>query len=341
GFSGVDYNRTGVPLLEIVSKPDLRSPQEANDYLKALRALLRYAGVSECDMEKGSFRCDANVSIRPAGERKLGVKVEVKNMNSFRSVERALSYEAERQRKAAAEGERIVQETRLYDAEAEQTFSMRSKEEAHDYRYFPEPDLVPLVIERDWVETIGRALPELPAARRERFRREYGLKDYDAGVLTDEKSLGDYFETAVRVHPNRKAVANWIMAELLGKLHEAGLKVDSSPVSAVHLASLVKLIDGGTISGKMAKDVFNEMFSAGRDPVQIVREKGMSQISDESELEKIADQALAAHPGPVADFRGGKEKALAFLVGQVMKATAGKANPQIVNQVLRRKLGNP
>jgi aspartyl-tRNA(Asn)/glutamyl-tRNA(Gln) amidotransferase subunit B len=338
GYSGVDYNRTGVPLLEIVSDPELRSPQEACDYLKALKAVLRYAGVSECDMEKGSFRCDANISIRPAGEATLGVKVEIKNMNSFRSVERALAYEAQRQRKAVGRGERIVQETRLFDAESQQTFSMRSKEEAHDYRYFPEPDLVPLVLEREWVESIRRGLPESPSVRRARFQKDYGLSEYDAGVLTAEKSLSEYYEAAARGRPNHKAVANWIMAELLGKLHAAGLEIDASPVSAVRLAALVGLIEDGAISGKMAKEVFAEMFSTGRDPAEIVKERGMAQISDAGELEAIVDRAIFAHPGPVAEFKAGKGKALAFLVGQVMKATAGKANPQIVNQILRRKL---
>ncbi len=341
GFSGVDYNRTGVPLLEIVSEPDLRSPQEAYDYLKALKSVLRYAGVSECDMEKGSFRCDANVSIRPAGDPKLGVKVEIKNLNSFRGVERALSYEVERQRKALEQGERIVQETRLYDAESQQTFSMRTKEEAHDYRYFPEPDLVPLVLDQVRVEAIRRSLPESPAARLARFRKDYGLSEYDAGVLTAEKGLGDYYEAAVRDQPNHKAVANWIMAELLGKLNAAGLEIDASPVSAARLAGLVRLIDAGTISGKMAKEVFAEMFAEGRDPAEIVREKGMAQISDAGALETIVDRAIAAHPGPVAEFKAGKGKALGFLVGQVLKETEGKGNPRLINELLRKKLGSP
>jgi len=338
GFSGVDFNRTGVPLLEIVSEPDLRSPGDAYEYLKALRALLRYIEISDCDMEKGSFRCDANISLRPSGTKELGVKVEVKNMNSFRAVERALSYEVERQTALLQEGGGIVQETRLYNADAQKTFPMRSKEEAHDYRYFPEPDLVPVAVETEKIEEIKAALPELPAARALRFRREYGLPEYDAGVLTSERPLADFFEVAAALSRNRKVLSNWIMVELLGKLNREDLGIEDSPIGAGQIASLVELIDAGTISGKIAKTVFAEMFRSGRPPEEIVKDKGLVQISDEGELEKIVAEVISAHPDPVADYRSGKEQALGFLVGLVMKATRGKANPGLVNKILRRKL---
>lgn len=338
GFSGVDFNRTGVPLLEIVSEPDFRTPQEAYEYLKALRSILRYIEVSDCNMEKGSFRCDANVSLRPAGAEKLGVKTEVKNMNSFRGVERALSYEIERQEKLLSEGKSIIQETRLYDADSQKTFSMRSKEEAHDYRYFPEPDLVPVVVEKKWVENIRASLPELPAARLRRFRKQYRLPDYDAGVLTAEQDLADFYEKAAGLCSNYKAISNWIMVELIGKLNEERVGIEDSPIAAEQIAGLIKLIDGGTISGKIAKSVFAEMFTGGKHPEEIVREKGLLQISDESELERIVEEVIVDNPGPVADYKSGKEQALSFLVGQVMKASRGKANPQLVNKIIRQKL---
>ncbi|MFH1037193.1 MAG: Asp-tRNA(Asn)/Glu-tRNA(Gln) amidotransferase subunit GatB [PVC group bacterium] len=336
--SGVDYNRTGVPLLEVVSDPDLRSPREAYEYLKTLRAMMRYAGVSDCDMEKGSFRCDANVSLRPSGSSELGVKVEIKNMNSFRSAENALAFEMERQAGLLARGEPVVQETRLYNADLQKTFPMRSKEEAHDYRYFPEPDLVPLVLEKEQVEKIRESLPELPAARRERFRKQYGLSEYDAGVLTAEKELADYFEAAAAATPAYKSLSNWITVELLGRLNETGIPVEESPVSPARLAGLLSLIEKGSISGKTAKEVFADMFQSGEDPGVIVRKKGLLQISDRAELEEIVARVISENPGPVADFREGKKQALSFLVGQAMKATRGTANPGMVNQLLRERL---
>ena len=341
GFSGVDYNRTGVPLLEIVSEPDLRSPEEAYEYLKVLRSLIRYTGASDCDMEKGSFRCDANISLRPVGAEKLGVKAEVKNMNSFRGVERALSYEIDRQHRLLEAGEKISQETRLYDADSRKTFSMRSKEEAHDYRYFPDPDLVPVIVDGAWVEKIRSTLPELPAVRSRRFQSQYALSPRDAAVLTSEKALADYFEEAARLTAESKLLSNWVLGELLGKLNEEGLPVRQSPISPEKLVGLIKLIEGKTISGSIAKTVFARMFATGREAGEIVEEAGLVQISDEGELKEIVEGVIAAHPGPVADYRGGKGKALGFLVGQVMKATRGQANPALANQLLRDRLNPP
>ncbi len=338
GFSGVDYNRTGVPLLEIVSDPDFRSPLEASEYLKAIRAILRYIEVSDCDMEKGSFRCDANISLRPIGANELGVKVEIKNMNSFKGVERALAYEVERQREALDSGEPIIQETRLFNADSQKTFSMRSKEESHDYRYFPDPDLTPIVLDKQWIEEIRASLPELPGPRSERFQTQYGLPEYDAGVLTSEKMLADYFEFAAALTPRHKILSNWIMVELLGKLNEAGLEIGDSPISPLQLAGLLSLIEKGAISGKIGKQVFAEMFSTGKAPEVIVEEKGLLQISDAGELDQIVEEVISNNPGPVSDYRGGKKQALGFLVGQIMKATRGKANPGLVNQLLRDKL---
>ncbi|HDL64635.1 MAG TPA: Asp-tRNA(Asn)/Glu-tRNA(Gln) amidotransferase subunit GatB, partial [Proteobacteria bacterium] len=341
GFSGVDYNRTGVPLLEIVSDPDLRSPREASGYLKAIRSIMRYIDVSDCDMEKGSFRCDANISLRPVGSEKLGVKVEIKNMNSFKGVERAIAYEVERQREALESGEEIIQETRLYNADSQKTFSMRSKEEAHDYRYFPDPDLTPIVLEREWIEGIRSSLPELPDPRGDRFQEQYGLPEYDAGVLTAERQLADYFEAAAALTTKYKTLSNWIMVELLGKLNEADLEIKDSPVSPIQMAGLISLIEKGAISGKIGKQVFAEMFKTGKEAEVVVEEKGLLQISDTGELDRIVEEVISNNPGPVDDYRGGKKQALGFLVGQIMKATRGKANPGLVNQLLRDKLYNP
>ncbi len=338
GWSGVDYNRTGVPLLEIVSDPDLRRPREAYEYLKELRSVMRYIEVSDCDMEKGSFRCDANISLRPAGSRELGVKVEIKNLNSFKAVERALEYEEIRQRELLERGEPVLQETRLFNADLQQTISMRSKEEAHDYRYFPDPDLVPVVFPPERSGEIQEQLPELPLARLDRFREHYGLPEYDAGVLTAERPLADYFEAAAESCADYKSLSNWVMVELLGKLNEAGLTIESSPIPAGRLARLLSLIDGGKISGKIAKRVFAEMFESGGDPEEIVERRGLLQISDRGELEVIVERVIAENPGPAADFRGGKKAAIGFLVGQVMKATGGQANPKLVNQLLSGRL---
>ncbi len=338
GWSGVDYNRAGIPLLEIVSEPELRSPRQAGEYLKELRSVMRYLGVSDCDMEKGSFRCDANISQRLSGDPELGVKAEIKNLNSFKAVERALEYEEIRQRELLGRGETVLQETRLFNSELQRTSSMRSKEEAHDYRYFPDPDLVPVVFEKERLEETRRSLPELPLARLLRFREEYGLPLHDAGVLTAELPLADYFEDAVVAAANPKTLSNWVMGELLGKLNEAGLTINESPIHSGRLARLVALIEEGKISGKIAKRVFAEMFESGGDPDKIVEERGLLQISDRGELEAIVERVIRENPGPAGDFRGGKNAALGFLVGQVMKATGGQANPKLVNQLLHSRL---
>jgi len=333
----VDYNRCGVPLMEIVSEPDLRTPEEAAEYLRTLRAILVYLDVCDGNMEEGSFRCDANVSVRPAGATELGVKVEVKNMNSFRNVQRALEYEIRRQIKALREGEALVQETRLWNADQEITLSMRSKEHAHDYRYFPDPDLVPLVVEPAWIEEIRRNLPELPEAKRRRFARDYGIPEYDAGVLTASKELAEYYETCVRGQNDPKAVSNWVMVELLGRLNKDGKGITESPIPPARLAALLRLLAEGAISGKMAKEFFDEMYASGADPVEILKAKG-GQITDAGELEAIVRAVVEKHAGPVAEYRGGKETAFNFLVGQVMRATKGKANPKLVNALLKKAL---
>ncbi|MEA3509104.1 MAG: Asp-tRNA(Asn)/Glu-tRNA(Gln) amidotransferase subunit GatB, partial [candidate division NC10 bacterium] len=337
-YSLVDFNRCGVPLIEMVTEPDLRTPEEASEFLRQFRAILQYLGVSQGNMEEGNLRCDANVSIRPAGSSGFGVKAEVKNMNSFRNVQRALEYEIARQIQLLERGERVVQETRLWDAEQGITLPMRGKEEAHDYRYFPEPDLVPLEVSPSWVEEIGRNLAELPAERRKRFVQTYGLPEYDAGVLTGSKALAEYFEECVMLHQDPKLVSNWIMSELLGYLNRDGKEIAESPINAAQLAALLKLIQQGTISGKIAKTVFEEMYQTGKGPETIVQEKGLIQISDRDELSRIVDQVVIQNPGPVSDFKGGKEKALTALVGAVMRLTKGKANPQLINDLLREKL---
>ncbi len=337
-WSYVDFNRTGVPLLEIVSEPDIRTPKEAVEYLKMLRAILRYLEICDGDMEKGSLRCDANVSIRPKGSKVFGTRTEVKNMNSFRHVERALSYEIERQKRVIEEGGEVVQETRLWDPQRGVTVPMRGKEEAHDYRYFPDPDLVPLVISEEWIEEVRRSLPELPLERKERFVRQYGIPEYDAGVLTASKALADYYERCVELFPEPKQVSNWVMGELLRLLNEAGKEPEDCPVPPEGLAELLGLIKDGTISGKIAKGVFEEMFRTGRGAREIVKEKGLEQITDEGVLKAVVDQVLRDHPEEVSEYRKGKEKLLGFFVGQVMKATRGKANPQLVNKLLRDAL---
>ncbi len=340
----VDFNRCGVPLLEIVSEPDIRSPQEAGAYLRQLRTTLQYLEICDGNMEEGSFRCDANVSVRPLGATQLGTKVEIKNMNSFRNVERATEYEIKRQIETLKAGGGLVQETRLWDPDREVTRSMRSKEFAHDYRYFPEPDLPPLVVSDEWVEQIRRTLPELPDARRQRFVREYDVPEYDADVLTMRKDMADYYEEAVRRYRNPKAVSNWVMGDILRIIRErkldSGLVIQDWPVAAERLGALVELIDSGEISGKIAKNVFEEMVRTGRTPGQIVAEQGLTQISDESALEAAIDTVTAAHAAKVTEYRNGKEKLFGFFVGQVMKATQGKANPQKLNELLRAKLSS-
>ncbi|RDV84022.1 Asp-tRNA(Asn)/Glu-tRNA(Gln) amidotransferase subunit GatB [Ammonifex thiophilus] len=337
-YALVDYNRAGVPLIEIVSAPDLRSPEEARAYAEKLRQIMLYLGVSDCKMEEGSLRVDANISVRPAGSDVLGVKTEIKNVNSFRSLSRALAYEIERHVACLERGEKIVQETRGWDEERGVTFSMRSKEEAHDYRYFPEPDLPPLVIDAEWVESLRKALPELPDAKRRRFIEEYGLPENAATVLTATPEVADYFEETLKFYPQPRQVANWVMVELARCLNAAGISITASPVKPQALAQLLKLMDAGIISGKIAKDIFEEMFATGKDAESIVKEKGLTQITDEETIRQVVREVIAANPKVVADYKGGKEKALSFLVGQVMKATRGRANPGLVNQLLKEEL---
>ena len=335
----VDYNRSGVPLMETVSKPDLTTPEEAAAYLKAFRAVLVYLGVCDGNMEEGSLRCDANISLRPRGAAALGTKVEIKNLNSFRNVQRALEYEVQRQAEALDAGRTISQETRLFDADRGATRSMRSKEYAHDYRYFPEPDLVPLALDPAWVEQVRAALPELPRARRQRFVSRYGLPAYDADILTQSRGLAEYYEAAVGAHANPKAVSNWIMSELLRELGgDDEAAVARSPITPAHLAGLVRLIDDGTISGKIAKDVFARMLASGEHPAAIVRREGLTQVADAGALEALVDQAIATNPRAVADFKGGKAAAAKALVGQVIKASGGRANPAMVDRLVQEKL---
>jgi aspartyl-tRNA(Asn)/glutamyl-tRNA(Gln) amidotransferase subunit B len=337
--SGVDLNRAGVPLIEIVSEPDLHGPEEAHAYLTALRGVLLYAGVSDCNMEEGSLRCDANVSVRPWGTEALCTRAEIKNLNSFRNVARAVEYEIARQVALVESGGEVVQETRLWNAERGETAPMRSKEDAHDYRYFPEPDLPPLVVSREWVEDARASLPELPAERRRRFATEYALPGYDAGVLTQERDVAEYFEAAARASGNAKAVSNWVMTEVLRKLKELGGGLASCPIGPAALAGLVRLIDEGTISGKIAKDVFERMWATGEEAAAIVGREGLTQLSDESALEAVVAEVVAGSPDQAASYRGGKAAALGWFVGQVMRRTGGRANPQRVNAMLRKALG--
>lgn len=337
--SAVDFNRAGVPLLEIVTQPDLRTPDEAYAFLVALKQAMQYAGVSSCDMEKGQMRCDVNVSVRPRGQEALGDKVEIKNLNSLRAVHRSLEYEIERQIETVSGGGRVRQETRGWDDVAGATFVQRTKEDAHDYRYFPEPDLMPLEITPAWIAEIAAGLPEAPARRRERFLTQYGLTEYDAGVLTAEKATADYFEAVAQACPSPKLAANWVITELAGALAAAGLALAQTPVSAAGLAELVSLVAGGTLSGKMAKEVFAEMFRSGRGARAIVEEQGLQQVTDGDAIAGFARQAIEANPNAVAEYRGGNAKALQFLVGQVMKLSRGKANPQRAVQELKGLLG--
>ncbi|HHV08381.1 MAG TPA: Asp-tRNA(Asn)/Glu-tRNA(Gln) amidotransferase subunit GatB [Firmicutes bacterium] len=334
----VDLNRAGVPLIEIVTEPDIRSPEEARLYLTKLKTIIQYLGVSDCKMEEGSLRCDANLSVRPRGSSKLGTKSEIKNMNSFRAVFRGLSFEEERQKEAFLAGEEIVQETRHWDESRGITVGMRSKEEAQDYRYFPDPDLPPLAIDPTWVEDIRADLPELPDVRVARFIKEYGLPDYDAEVLTTSQRVADFYDDCVRLHADPKAVSNWIMSEVLRLLNAEGKELEETPLTPEHVTKVLKLMDEGVISGRIAKDVFEETFHTGRDPEEIVKERGLVQISDEDELGRIVAEVLEANPNVVEDYRNGKDKALGYLIGQVMKATRGKANPQMVNRLFKEKL---
>ena len=338
GMTGIDLNRAGTPLLEIVSEPDLRSAAEAVAYLKKLHAVIRYLDISDAIMARGSMRCDANVSIRPEGETEFGTRTEIKNINSFRFVEKAINYEVRRQREVLEDGGRIVQETRLYDAERDETRSMRSKEVANDYRYFPEPDLLPVVIDDACIETIRAGLPELPDRRKDRFIKEYGLSDYDAGVLTDSRETAEFFESVARESGDAKLAANWVTGELQALLNTHNWEIHESPIQADRLALLIARIMDGTISGKIAKAVFETMVddSAGVDA--IIERRGLKQVTDSGELNRLADAVIAGNPEQVRQFRDGKEQVLGYLVGQAMKLSQGKANPGQVNQLLRDKL---
>lgn len=336
--SGVDLNRACTPLLEVVSEPDLRSSDEAVTYLKQLHQIVTWLGICDGNMEEGSFRCDANVSVMPVGSSTLGTRAEIKNVNSFKFVKQAIEYEILRQIDLIEDGGTVVQETRLFDANSGKTRSMRSKEEAHDYRYFPDPDLVPLVISDQWIERSRQELPELPEQRQQRFMADLGLPPYDAEVLTSSRALADYFEACVVSHGNAKAVGNWIMGEITRALNDSGTSIEVCPVTPVQLAELLMLIDNGTISGKMAKTVFDEMWKSGKAPQTIVEEQGLVQVSDSGAIEGIIDEIMAANAGQVEEYRGGKEKVFGFFVGQVMKASKGKANPSVVNELLLNKL---
>ena len=338
----VDFNRSCVPLLEIVSEPDMRTVAEAGAYLRTLRSILQYLEICDGNMEEGSFRCDANVSVRPAGSTTFGTKVEVKNMNSFRAVEKAIAYEVVRQSEAVARGERLLQETRLWDPDREETRSMRSKEYAHDYRYFPEPDLLPLVVDPAWVDEIRATLPELPGPRRERFVREYTLSTYDADVLTQRKDVADYFEAGVAVGAAPKEMANWVMTELLRIVRDEKLDrqlvIRDWPIGPTQLAGLAKLVADGTINRNTAKSLLPKLRGTAQDPVALVAAEGLAQVSDRGALDAAVADVIARHPAQVAEFRAGKERVVGFLVGQVMKATGGKANPQLVQELLRAAL---
>jgi aspartyl-tRNA(Asn)/glutamyl-tRNA(Gln) amidotransferase subunit B len=334
----IDLNRSGVPLIEIVTEPDMRSAAEGAEYFSRLRDVLVWLGVNDGNMEEGSLRCDANVSVRPAGQEKFGTKVEVKNVNSFRYLEKALEYEIERQADVLRGGGRVTQETRLYDSSNGRTFSMRSKEEAHDYRYFPEPDLPPLVVDEARIAAVRSTMPELPDARRQRFVAAYGIPEYDAGVLTQSAALADYFEQTAAAAGNPKGASNWIMGEVSRVMNERRTDITNFPVSAAGLAALIQLVDKGTISSAIAKDVFARMLESGRDAREIVEAEGLAQIGDESAIANAVRDVLARHPDTVAQYRGGKQQTFGFLVGQVMKATGGKANPKLANQLLKREL---
>ena len=342
GLSGIDLNRAGTPLLEIVSEPDMRSAQEAVAYLKTLHALVRYLEICDGNLQEGSFRCDANVSVRPVGQKELGTRSEVKNVNSFRFVEKAIEYEVERQIDVLESGGSVRQETRLYDSGANVTRPMRSKEEANDYRYFPDPDLLPLVIDDATLEAIRKTLPELPVQKRERFIKDYQLKDYDAGVLTQSKELGNYFEEIVKTvgSEHAKLISNFISGDFLGALNKANLTIQQSPVTADQVAQLMGRITDNTISGKIAKTVFESMFESSQDADTIIEKEGLKQVTDTGAIEQLVDDVLAANPGQVEQYRSGKDKMFGFFVGQVMKVSKGKANPAQVNEILKKKLSS-
>lgn len=334
----VDYNRAGVPLIEIVSEPDISTPEEAYQYLVKLKSILEYTEVSDCKMQEGSLRVDTNVSVRPVGTTELGTKIELKNLNSFKAVQKALEYEIKRQIKVLEEGGTIVQETRRWNEAKGITEPMRTKEEAHDYRYFPEPDLVPIIVTEEWKEEIRKTLPEMPDAKRERFITQYGLPEYDAKVITSSKKMADFFEKCASNYHSPKIVSNWLMGEFARLLNDTGKEIDEVPITPDMLIELLKLVDDNVISGSIAKTVFEEMFFTGKNPQIIVEEKSLRQIADEGELRRIVRKVIEENPKSVEDYKKGKEKALGFLVGQVMKETKGKANPQLTNQLLKEEL---
>jgi len=338
GNSLVDLNRACTPLLEIVSEPDMRSPDEAIAYLKKLHQIVVYLGICDGNLEEGSFRCDANVSIRPRGQKEFGTRAELKNINSFRFIKQAIEYEVERQAELIEEGGKVIQETRLYDPNTGTTRSMRGKEEAHDYRYFPDPDLVPLVVDTEWIERVRQALPELPEARLQRFVNGYGLPRYDAEVLTAERAVADYYDACVALHNNPKACSNWIMGEVTRGLNSAGIGISACPVPPELLAGLLQRIDDSTISGNIAKKVFETMWQSGESADEVIEKQGLKQVTDSGAIEAIIDEILAANQGQVEEYRGGKEKVFGFFVGQVMKVSRGKANPAAVNELLKKKL---
>ena len=339
GKSYVDFNRTGVPLCEVVSEPDMRSAEEARAYLNELKSILEYTEVSDCNMEEGSLRCDANVSIRPVGQKEFGTRTELKNLNSFKFVQKAIEYEVDRQTQLLDQGDTVKQETRLYDSDRGETFPMRSKEEAHDYRYFPAPDLVPIMIDEPWVARLRETIPELPEQKRQRFATSYAIPEYDAGVLTSSKPLADYFEQCTTLFPHPKTISNWIMGDLLRELKKDSKDILDCPIPPSALVDMLKLIEAGTISGNIAKGIFEEMYQTQKSAGSIVEEKGLKQITDSSAIEKIVAEVIQANPSQVEELKGGKEKVLGFLVGQVMKASKGKANPGMVNKLLKEQIG--
>ncbi|MGF7087599.1 aspartyl-tRNA(Asn)/glutamyl-tRNA(Gln) amidotransferase subunit B [Kroppenstedtia sanguinis] len=336
----VDYNRVGVPLIEIVSEPDMRSPEEGRAYLEKLKQIIQYTGVSDVKMEEGSLRCDANISLRPVGSTPFGTKTEMKNLNSFRNVERALKYEEERQAQVLSDGGTIVQQTMRWLEDQGRTKVMRSKEEAHDYRYFPEPDLVQLQIDEAWKGRVKDSLPELPDARRDRYMSDFSLSAYDAGLLTASPKIADFFDQVAAAGADPKSASNWVTSELLGYLNNQGKELEETRITADSLARMIQLIDKGTISSKLAKKVFKELVEQGGDPAKVVEEKGWVQISDEGKLKEIVSDVLQAHPQSVIDYKNGKDRALGFLVGQVMKSTKGKANPKMVNQLILENIAD-
>jgi len=340
GYTGIDLNRAGIPLIEIVSEPELRSATEAVAYLKTIHSLVRYLEISDGNMQEGSFRCDANVSVRPVGQKKFGTRAEIKNVNSFRFVEKAINYEVKRQIEILEQGGTIVQETRLYDANKDETRSMRTKEEANDYRYFPDPDLLPVVVDQTLIDEVLKTLPELPREKATRFEKVYALSNYDAIVLTSSRELADFFEATVRAAQNSEAklCANWIMGELLAALNKANLEITESPLSPEKLGRLIERITDKTISGKIAKVIFEEMWNTQKEVDSIIEEKGLKQVTDTGAIEAMIDAVIAANPTQVADYKSGKAQLFGFFVGQVMKASQGKANPDQVNEILKRKL---